>query len=262
MRTTTFDLRRYGTTAGYPLIEVGVMELNHNPDIYFVDVSWPSSTGKTSCRASASRLTKCCRAASSATRAPALPPGVIHYLIPVNKPRCPMHGYSSDGQMRVDVNYGAALGYEPTLREWQAQPEYKERARNRGSADIWTSANDEDYSPSRASSSADATYEQERLFSQHARAMGMRARGQIWHFGNCTRPSRPWRGCAQRSANDERTRSDATAGSVTGSQGRGAVVRPRPPLCTLRFEPSRHSRAAIASLRAPVASAWDSSPPP
>lgn len=53
--------------------------------------------------------------------------GVNHMSIPVNAPKCPVHAYHRDGQMRVDGNYGSTLGYQPnSLLEWDEQLECKE----------------------------------------------------------------------------------------------------------------------------------------
>ncbi|WP_277092731.1 catalase [Alistipes sp.] len=53
--------------------------------------------------------------------------GVNHTEIPVNRPRCPIHAFHRDGQMRTDGNYGSAKGYEPnSYGEWQDTPALKE----------------------------------------------------------------------------------------------------------------------------------------
>jgi catalase len=50
--------------------------------------------------------------------------GVNHHSIPVNKPQAPVHSYHRDGQMRVDGNAGATIGYEPnSIGEWADQKE-------------------------------------------------------------------------------------------------------------------------------------------
>ena len=50
-----------------------------------------------------------------------------HTEIPVNRPRCPIHAFHRDGQMRTDGNYGSAKGYEPnSYGEWQDTPALKE----------------------------------------------------------------------------------------------------------------------------------------
>jgi hypothetical protein len=66
-----FDLTKVWPHGAYPLIEVGVTELNRNPDNYFAEIEQAASARPTSCRASASRRTRCCRRASSPTPMPA-----------------------------------------------------------------------------------------------------------------------------------------------------------------------------------------------
>jgi catalase len=73
-------------------------------------------------------------------RCPALPPGVNHHQIPVNSPKnAPAHPSHRDGQMRVDGNHGATIGYTPnSFGEWEEQPEFKEPPLElRGAADIY-----------------------------------------------------------------------------------------------------------------------------
>ncbi len=37
---------------------------------------------------------------------------VNHHLIPLNAARCPVHSYHRDDAMRVEGDFGGALGYE------------------------------------------------------------------------------------------------------------------------------------------------------
>src|SRR5699024_10968732 len=47
---------------------------------------------------------------------------VNHHQIPVNQPKCPVHSFHRDGQMRVDGNYGSELHYEPnSYGHWEHQ---------------------------------------------------------------------------------------------------------------------------------------------
>ena len=70
-----FDLTKVWPHADYPLIEVGVMELNRNPDTTLPRSSrWPCRPA-TSCPALAPAPTRCCRPASSRMPTPPLPPG-------------------------------------------------------------------------------------------------------------------------------------------------------------------------------------------
>jgi catalase len=67
-RHNPFDLTKVWPKAEYPLIEVGVMELNRWPDNYFAEVEQGGRSGRrTSSPASASPRTGCCRRACSRT---------------------------------------------------------------------------------------------------------------------------------------------------------------------------------------------------
>lgn len=122
-----FDLTKVWPHGDYPLHDVGVLELNRNPENYFADVEQAAfnpanivpGIGFSPDRMLQGRL-------FSYGDAQRYRLGVNHHLIPVNKAKCPFHSYHRDGQMRVDDNHGATLGYEPnSYGEWQEQPEYK-----------------------------------------------------------------------------------------------------------------------------------------
>ncbi|MDP4291876.1 MAG: catalase, partial [Bacteroidota bacterium] len=136
-----FDLTKVWSHKEYPLIEVGVLELNKNPENYFADVEQAAfnpanivpGIGFSPDKMLQGRLF----AYGDAQRYRL---GVNHYQIPVNQSRCPnLNTFHRDGQMRVDGNNGATLGYEPnSYGEWQEQPEYKEPPLElSGAADHW-----------------------------------------------------------------------------------------------------------------------------
>lgn len=123
-----FDLTKVWPKGDYPLIEVGVMELNRNPENYFADVEQAAFTpanvvsgiGFSPDRMLQGRL-------FSYGDAQRYRLGVNHHQIPVNQPKCPFHHYHRDGAMRVDGNAGSALHYEPnSFGEWQQQPDFAE----------------------------------------------------------------------------------------------------------------------------------------
>ncbi|MDR1659271.1 MAG: catalase [Desulfovibrio sp.] len=123
-----FDLTKVWSQKEYPLIPVGVLEMNRNPDNYFADVEQaafdPASIvpglGLSPDKMLQGRLF----AYGDAQRYRL---GINHKSIPVNAPRCPFHAYHRDGRMRVDGNYGSTLGYQPnSMREWNEQPEFRE----------------------------------------------------------------------------------------------------------------------------------------
>ena len=123
-----FDLSKVWSQKTFPRIPVGVLELNRNPENYFADVEQAAfnpanivpGIGLSPDKMLQGRL-------FSYGDAQRYRLGVNHMSIPVNAPRCLVHSYHRDGQMRVDGNYGSTLGYQPnSLWEWDEQPEYKE----------------------------------------------------------------------------------------------------------------------------------------
>ena len=144
-----FDLTKVWLKKDYPLIEVGVMELNRNPENYFADVEQAAfnpanvvpGIGFSPDKMLQGRL-------FSYGDAQRYRLGVNHHQIPVNAPRCPYHSFHRDGSMRVDGNYGGTLGYEPnSFGEWQQQPEFAEPTLPlSGAAGHWDfRKDDEDY---------------------------------------------------------------------------------------------------------------------
>ncbi len=143
-----FDLTKVWPHGDYPLIDVGMLELNRNPENYFAEVEQaafnPASIvpgiGFSPDKMLQGRL-------FSYGDAQRYRLGVNHGQIPVNSPRCPVHGYHRDGAMRVDGNYGSTKGYEPNSHNiWQQQPEAKEPPLElQGAADHWDHREDDDY---------------------------------------------------------------------------------------------------------------------
>lgn len=125
-----FDLTKVWPHGDYPLIDVGVFELNKNPENYFADVEQAAfnpanvvpGVGFSSDKMLQARL-------FSYGDAQRYRLGVNHYQIPVNKPKCPFHNASRDGSMRVDGNEGGTLHYFPnSYQQWEEQKEYVEPA--------------------------------------------------------------------------------------------------------------------------------------
>ncbi len=123
-----FDLTKVWSHKDYPLIDVGVLELNRNPDNYHAEVEQatfnPASVvpriGFSPDHMFQGRLF----AYGDAQRYRL---GVNHSQIPVNAARCPVHTFHRDGAMRVDGNFGSTKGYEPnSMGEWQDTPQDKE----------------------------------------------------------------------------------------------------------------------------------------
>ncbi|MEO6772540.1 MAG: catalase [Kofleriaceae bacterium] len=185
-----FDLTKVWPHQDYPLIEVGVMELDKNPANYHAEVEQaafnPASVvpgiGFSPDKMLQGRL-------FSYGDAQRYRLGVNHALIPVNAPRCPVHSFHRDGAMRVDGNHGSTLAYEPnSYGEWQEQPKFAEPPLSlQGAADHWHHREDADYysQPGKLFRIMTAA-QQQVLFENTARAMGDAPREiKIRHIGNC-----------------------------------------------------------------------------
>jgi catalase len=127
-RENPFDITKVWSYKEYPRIEVGVMELNRNPDNYFAQVEQAAfnptnlvpGIGLSPDKLLQGRL-------FSYGDAQRYRLGVNHDLIPVNSPKVPVHAYHRDGLMRVDGNYGSVLSYTPnSYDEWLGQPEHRD----------------------------------------------------------------------------------------------------------------------------------------
>lgn len=124
-----FDITKIWRHKEFPLIEVGVLELNRNPENYFAEVEQSAFTpahvvpgigfspdkflqGRLFVYGDAHRYRL----------------GVNSDQIPVNHAKhAGVHSYHRDGAMRVDGNYGATVGYTPnSYGAWSAQPEVME----------------------------------------------------------------------------------------------------------------------------------------
>jgi catalase len=192
-RFNPFDLTKVWPHKDYPLIDVGVLELNRNPANYFAEVEQSAfnpanvvpGIGFSPDKMLQGRL-------FSYGDAQRYRLGVNHHLIPVNRARCPVHAYHRDGAMRVDDNYGGTLGYEPnSYGEWQEQPDFREPPLGlEGAADHWSHRDDDDdyYSQPGALFRQMSAEQQKALFGNTARAMGDAPKEiKIRHIRRCTK---------------------------------------------------------------------------
>ena len=186
-----FDLTKVWPHKEYPLMDVGVLELNKNPENYFAEVEQSAfnpanivpGIGFSPDKMLQGRL-------FSYGDAQRYRLGVNHNQIPVNQARCPVHGYHRDGTMRVDGNYGGTLGYEPnSYGQWQEQSEFREPPFGLdGAADHWSHREDDDdyYSQPGALFRMMSPEQQKVLFENTARAMGDAPQEiKIRHISNC-----------------------------------------------------------------------------
>ena len=135
-RWNPFDLTKVWPQAEFPLINVGVLELNENPDNYFAHVEQAAfapahvvdGIGYSPDRMLQGRIL-------SYPDAHRYRLGANYEQIPVN--RCPfmVSNYQRDGQMRVDGNGGRAVNYFPnSFDNIHADASYKEPSQDLGSS--------------------------------------------------------------------------------------------------------------------------------
>jgi catalase len=171
-----FDLTKVWPHKDYPLIEVGVMELNRNPENFFAEVEQSAFNPASIVPGISFSPDKMLQGRLfSYGDAQRYRLGVNHQQIPVNAPRCPVHSYHRDGAMRVDGNHGSTIGYEPnTQGEWQEQPDFSEPPLSlSGAAAHWDHREDEDYfsQPGELFRLMDKS-QQQALFDNTARSVG------------------------------------------------------------------------------------------
>lgn len=127
-----FDLTKVWPHKDYPLIDVGVLELNRNPENYFQDVEQAAfapahivdGIGYSPDKMLQGRLL-------SYPDAHRYRLGANYEQIPVNKCPFSVHNYQRDGTMRMDGNGGKSPNYFPnSFDNIEADQAYKEPARD------------------------------------------------------------------------------------------------------------------------------------
>jgi catalase len=110
-----FDVTKVWPHGDYPLIEVGVLELNRNPENYFAEVEQAafSPTNKVpGIGFSPDKMLQGRLFSYPDTQRYRL--GVNHGLLPVNRPKVQVRNGYRNGFMRCDDNGGGSLHYEPS----------------------------------------------------------------------------------------------------------------------------------------------------
>ncbi|WP_341668227.1 catalase [Alcaligenes sp. SDU_A2] len=144
-----FDLTKVWPHGDFPLIDVGMLELNENPSNYFAQVEQAAFTPANLVPGighSPDRMLQGRIFSYGDTQRYRL--GVNHGLLPVNAPRCPFHNsYHRDGAMRADDNQGGTINYEPNSQgQWQQAPRTEPPLALDGqAADHWDHRVDDDY---------------------------------------------------------------------------------------------------------------------
>jgi catalase len=109
-----FDLTKVWPHADYPLIDVGIMELNRNPENYFAEIEQAAFEPSNIVPGIGFSPDKMLQARiMSYADAHRYRIGVNYAALPVNKPQSPVNTYHRDGQMRFDGNGGGSVNYEP-----------------------------------------------------------------------------------------------------------------------------------------------------
>ncbi|SDX23866.1 catalase [Collimonas sp. OK242] len=185
-----FDLTKVWPHKDYPLIEVGVMELNRNAENFFAEVEQAAFNPAQIVPGISFSPDKMLQGRLfSYGDAQRYRLGVNHHQIPVNAPKCPFHSYHRDGQMRMDGNQGGTTAYEPnSVGEWQEQPDFREPPLAiSGAAGHWNHRVDEDYySQPGVLFRLMTPVQQQLLFDNTARAMrGVSNEVKARHVGNC-----------------------------------------------------------------------------
>jgi len=100
-----FDLTKVWPHKDYPLIEVGVLELNRNPDNYFAEIEQAAFSPSNVVPGIGFSPDKMLQArVFSYADAHRYRLGTHYEALPVNRPRCQVHHYHKDGAMRFFQN--------------------------------------------------------------------------------------------------------------------------------------------------------------
>ncbi|MBA4719866.1 catalase [Alloalcanivorax xenomutans] len=170
-----FDLTKVWPHGDYPLIEIGELTLNRNPENYFAEVEQASFSPANVVPGISHSPDKMLQfRIFSYADAHRYRLGVNYESLPVNLPRCPVHGYHRDGRMRFDGNGGGSVNYEPNSFGGPVEdPAFREPPLNiSGDADRYDHREgNDDYTQAGDLFRLMTPEQQERLFGNIARAM-------------------------------------------------------------------------------------------
>jgi catalase len=171
-----FDLTKVWPHGDYPLIDVGVLELNRNPDNYFTQVEMAAFSPSNIVPGIGFSPDKMLQArVFSYADAHRYRLGTHYEALPVNAPKCPMNHYHKDGHMRFFANFpNADAYYEPNSFNGPVEsPVFAEPPlKITGDADRYNHRDgNDDYVQPRALFSLFDKGQKERLFSNIAESM-------------------------------------------------------------------------------------------
>ena len=113
-RWNPFDLTKVWPHSDYPLIEVGIMEMNKNPDNYFAQIEQAAFSPANVVPGISFSPDKMLQGRIfSYADAHRYRLGTNYELLPVNCPHNKAANYQRDGAMRSDDNGGSSVNYEP-----------------------------------------------------------------------------------------------------------------------------------------------------
>ena len=117
-RFDPFDVTKVWSQKDYPLIEVGRMVLDKNPENYFAEVEQATFSPGTLVPGIDVSPDKMLQGRLFAYHdAHRYRVGANHQALPINRPRNEVNNYQRDGQMRFDNNGGNSVYYEPNSYE-------------------------------------------------------------------------------------------------------------------------------------------------
>jgi catalase len=171
-----FDLTKVWPHRDFPLIKIGVLELNRNPDNYFAEIEQAAFSPSNIVPGIGHSPDKMLQARIFAyADAHRYRLGTHYEALPVNAPRCPVHHYHKDGAMRFFANNPQPDAYyEPNSFAGPVQaPEYREPPLDlEGDADRYDHrTGNDDFSQPRALWLLFDAAQRERLHSNIAAAM-------------------------------------------------------------------------------------------
>ena len=171
-----FDLTKVWPHGDFPLIEVGILELNRNPESYFSEVEQAAFSPSNIVPGISFSPDKMLQArVFSYADAHRYRIGTHYEALPVNAARCPVNHYHKDGAMRFTPNMpNSDAYYEPnSFNGPKEDPQFAEpELPLSGSADRYNHRIDnDDYSQPRALFQLFDAAQKERLFGNIAAAM-------------------------------------------------------------------------------------------
>jgi catalase len=109
-----FDLTKVWPHKDYPMIDVGILELNRNPENYFAEIEQSAFSPSNIVPGIGFSPDKMLQARIfSYADAHRYRIGTHYEMLPVNRPKAPVHTYHADGPMRFDAPKGTDAFYEP-----------------------------------------------------------------------------------------------------------------------------------------------------